>query len=49
MFSILQPRKIIFGKNSYQNFDFPKNALLITSGGAKSRWWFDYLKIIQKL
>jgi len=37
MFSILQPRKIIFGKNSYQNFDFPKNALLITSGGAKSR------------
>jgi hypothetical protein len=37
MFSIRQPRKIIFGKNSCQNFDFPKNVLLITSGGAKSR------------
>jgi malonic semialdehyde reductase len=45
MFSIRQPKKIIFGKNSCQNFDFPKNALLITSAGTKSRGWLDYLKI----
>ncbi len=31
--------------NSCQNFNFPKNALLITSAGAKSREWLDYLKI----
>jgi succinate semialdehyde reductase len=31
--------------NSCQNFNFPKNALLITSAGAKSRGWLDYLKI----
>ena len=31
--------------NSCQNFDFPKNVLLITSAGAKSRGWLDYLKI----
>ena len=45
MFSIRQPKKIIFGKNSCQNYDFPKNSLLITSGGAKSRGWLDYLNI----
>jgi len=31
--------------NSSQNFDFPKNSLVITSSGAKSRGWLDYLKI----
>ena len=45
MYTIRQPKEIIFGKNSCQNFDFPKNTLLITSGGAKSRGWLDYLKI----
>jgi len=39
--TIRQPKKIIFGINSCQNFNFPKNALLIT----KSRGWLDYLKI----
>jgi len=43
--TIRQPKEIIFGMNSCQNFNFPKNALLITSGGAKSRGWLDYLKI----
>jgi len=43
--TIRQPKKIIFGVNSCQNFNFPKNALLITSAGAKSRGWLDYLKI----
>ena len=45
MNTIRQPKKIIFGVNSCQNFNFPKNALLITSAGAKSRGWLDYLKI----
>ena len=45
MNTIRQPKEIIFGMNSCQNFNFPKNALLITSGGAKSRGWLDYLKI----
>jgi len=43
--TIRQPKKIIYGTNSCQNFNFPKNALLITSTGAKSRGWLDYLKI----
>jgi len=31
--------------NSCQNFDFPDNSLVITSSGAKSRGWLDYIKI----
>ena len=45
MYTIRQPKKIIFGMNSSQNFDFPKNSLIITTSGAKSRGWIDYLKI----
>ncbi len=45
MNTIRQPSKIIFGKNSCQNFSFPKNSLIITSTGAKSRGWLDYLQI----
>ena len=45
MYTIRQPPKIIFGENSAQNFSFPKNTLLITSKGAKSRGWLDYLNI----
>ncbi len=45
MYTIRQPKKIIFGRNSCQNFTFEKNALVITSSGAKSRGWLDYLKI----
>ena len=45
MNSIKQPPKIIFGKNSVQNYDFPLNSLLITSRGAKSRGWIEYLNL----
>ena len=45
MFTIRQPNTIIFGKNSVQNYFFPENCLIITSKGAKSRGWLDYLKI----
>ena len=31
--------------NSCQNFDFPENILLITSSGAKSRGWIDYIGV----
>jgi len=45
MWTIKQPPKIIFGKNSVKEFSFPEKCLLITSKGAKSRGWLDYLKI----
>jgi len=40
---IKQPSKIIFGKNSASQYDFPENCLLITSKGAKQRGWTEYL------
>ena len=45
MFSIKQPNHIIIGKNSAYEFQFPDNSLLITSNGAKSRHWIEYLNI----
>ena len=45
MYTIRHPHKIIFGTNSCSNFDFPSNSLVITSKGAKSRGWLDYMKI----
>jgi malonic semialdehyde reductase len=42
MWSIKQPSTIIFGKNSAKEFLFPKNCLVITSKGAKSRGWLEY-------
>ena len=45
MFSIKQPNHIIIGKNSAHEFQFPDNSLLITSNGAKSRHWIEYLNI----
>ena len=45
MWSILQPPKIHFGKGVASNYDYPNETLIITSRGAKSRGWTDYLKI----
>ena len=45
MYTIRQPKEIIFGTNSCQNFNFPKNSLLVTSSGTKARGWIDYLKL----
>ena len=45
MFVIKQPPKIIFGENSVKEFDFPQNCLVITSSGAQSRGWLDYLDL----
>tara|TARA_B110000881_G_scaffold221027_1_gene248507 strand:+ start:2301 stop:3251 length:951 start_codon:yes stop_codon:yes gene_type:complete len=42
MWTIKQPSKIIFGKNSANEFLFPEKCLVITSKGARSRGWLDY-------
>lgn len=42
MWMMKQPPKIIFGKNSVNEFSFPTNCLIITSKGATSRGWLDY-------
>lgn len=45
MYSIKQPNKIIFGKNSAKEYQYPKHCLIITSKGAKKRGWYEYLDI----
>ena len=45
MFTIKQPSKIVYGKNSALEYNFPKKSLLITSSGAKNRDWFSYLNL----
>ncbi len=42
MWTIKQPPKIIFGKNSVNEFSFPEKCLVITSKGANSRGWLEY-------
>ena len=49
MFTIKQPSKINFGKNTAHEFQFPKKSLVITSSGSKSRNWFSYTGIDEKL
>lgn len=48
MFTIKQPSTIIFGKHSANSYDFPENCIIITSQGAKSRGWIDYLSLNDK-
>ena len=45
MFKITQPPVIIFGKYSAKDYSFPQNCLVITSKGAISRGWLEYLKL----
>ena len=45
MWTISQPKCIIFGKNSAKEFPYIENSLIITSKGAKSRGWLDYIKL----
>jgi len=49
MWSIKQPSKIIFGKNSAQEYIFPEKCLVITSKNAKSRGWIDYVGLNKSL
>ena len=46
MYTINQPNKIIFGKNSVKEYEFPQNCLLITSKGSKERGWMECLDSI---
>ena len=45
MFKITQPPLIIFGRHSVMDYSFPQNCLVITSKGAISRGWLEYLKL----
>ena len=45
MFTIKQPSKIILGKHSALEIDFPNNCLLITSKGAYKRGWIEYINL----
>ena len=45
MFKITQPPVIVFGNNSVRNYSFPQNCLVVTSKGAVSRGWLEYLKL----
>ncbi len=42
---IKQPKTIIFGDNSGKEFVFPKNSVVISSKGYKSRKWHKYLEL----
>ncbi|MHA7733157.1 iron-containing alcohol dehydrogenase [Nitrosopumilus sp. S6] len=42
MWTIKQPSKIIFGKQSVKDYSFPEKCLVITSSGANSRGWLEY-------
>ena len=45
MYTIKQPSKIVFGKNSAREYNLPKDSLVITSQGAKQRGWLEYLRL----
>ena len=41
----MQPPSIYFGTGTACDYHYPSNSLIITSKGAISRDWIDYLKI----
>ena len=45
MWKIMQPSSIHFGIGAAHDYHYPSNSLIITSKGAISRGWIDYLKI----
>ena len=49
MWTIKQPPKIIFGKDSVCDYSFPDNCLIITSKGARSRGWLEYAGLNNQL
>ena len=49
MYTIKQPKEILFGKNSASEYNYPKKSLLITSSGAKKRNWISYLNLDSEL
>ena len=45
MWKIIQPPSIYFDTGSAREYRYPPNSLIITSKGAISRGWIDYIKI----
>ena len=45
MFKIIQPPVIMFGRHSARDYSFPQNCLVITSRGAITRGWLEYLRL----
>ena len=45
MFKITQPPVIMFGRHSARDYSLPQNCLVITSRGAITRGWLEYLKL----
>ena len=45
MWKITQPDTIHFDTGAAREYHYPSNSLIITSKGAISRGWIDYLKI----
>ncbi len=45
MWKIIQPSSIHFGTGAARDYHYPSYSLIITSKGAISRGWIDYLKI----
>ncbi|MEM3062350.1 MAG: iron-containing alcohol dehydrogenase, partial [Nitrososphaerota archaeon] len=45
MFTIKQPPTIIFGYHSVQEYNLPHDSIIISSKGAKSRGWLEYIKL----
>ena len=41
----MQPSSIHFGTEAAHDYHYPSNSLIITSKGAISRGWIDYLKL----
>ena len=41
----MQPPSIYFGTGTACDYHYPSNSLIITSKGAISRGWIDYLKL----
>ncbi len=49
MYTIKQPSQIIFGKYSARDYKLPQDSLVITSKGAKTRGWLDYIGLDKSL
>ena len=45
MWEITQPSYIYFDAGAAHEYHYPPNSLIITSKGAISRGWLDYMKI----
>ena len=45
MWKIIQPPSIYFDTGAAREYNYPPNSLVITTKGAISRGWIDYMKI----